>query len=536
MDSKILNELKQVLICKDSLPFLFIGSGFTRRYLGAPDWSGLLKNFCNMLNPDDDYLFHTFSEQARQNIIASGGNPSSTNELNSKIADIIENNFNLLWYKDKKYETNRVKYRHLVEAGSKPFKIEMANYFNELNNSDFLLSNELEALKDISTNSIAGIITTNYDCFLENFFDMDVYIGQERLLFSNSNGFCELYKIHGCCTEPKSIIIDSEDYMHFENQSKYLAAKLLTIFVEHPIIFIGYSMQDENIRSIIDSILDCLNNEQLLLFKKRFIFIDRIDDNFARDVKIEDTIYSSSTGKTLTMTKILLNDYSVLYNVLAENRSKYPTKLLKKLKNQVYELVTSTSPSEKLKIMLPFEKMDDWENVEFVVGVGISRATDLAYASYSAEDIYHDIVFDDKAFIPDLLIENTLPPHLSRTCGSMPIYKYLSRYSKKVIPETIEKYIKDSIDNFYNQNIINTRSKTTKTSIKEIEEQYKYPKNLYYVVRLHPKYLDAQELQEYLKKILEDNPKAINTGPSYPQSSDLRRMIKILDFLLYKNS
>ena len=529
-----MKPLQDILIFNDSLPFLFIGSGFTRRYLDTPNWEGLLREFTNVIYPNDPLAYHNYKNQALQTLKAQGEDYTSVNKINSLLADLIEKDFNNLWYNSEKFIDNRKNSIALIESGSTPFKIEIANYFKAALKKPHLLTDELEKLKLLSNNSIAGIITTNYDCLLEEYFDFTTFVGQEELLFSSTQNICEIYKIHGCVTSPKSIIINSDDYRRFTNRSKYLASKLLTIFVEHPIIFIGYSITDENIRTIIDNIIDCLSPEQLNTLKSRFIFIERLEDPNSDPLIDEVTIASSR--KEITMTRISLYDYGILYEILSHNYTKYPVKWLRKLKQNVYNLITTTTPNDQLKILLPFEQLDFNENVEFVVGVGIAQAAGLAYSSYSAEDIYMDIVFDNKNFNADLLIEKTLPPHLSRTSGSMPFYKYLCKYSHRNIPPNLKHYITDNIEHFFNSSLRKSRSCVGGVTITEVFNNYNFPRNLYYIVRLPIEAFNKEELLMYLKKLLEGTPDLINTGRKHPYSSDIRRLIKIYDWLAYYES
>ncbi len=529
MDKSINDYLK----FDDSLPFLFIGSGFSRRYLNTPDWTGLLSHFCAEIDPNNPLLLSQYNSKAKTKIYNENLNTTSINVLNSIIADYIEQDYNKIWYTDSRFEQDRIKYEKDVLKGYSPFRLALSTFFiSAMNNQPHLLQKELDKLVALSHNSIAGIITTNYDTLLESLFNFTPYIGQEKLLFSSIQGISEIYKIHGCVTEPNSIIINSADYNKLNTKSKYLAAKLLTIFVEHPIIFIGYSLSDEDIKAILDNIALCLNIEQLDFLKSRFIFIDMLSEEFPNEYIISSIYYHTASNKDIPMTKIQIKDYGKIYDALSRNHTKYPVKWLRLLKESVYELVETTTPTNKIKIMLPFENMNNFENVEFVIGVGISKLAESAYSSFSAEDIYNDIVFDNKKFDPDLLLEKTMYNHLSRTCGSMPLFKYISN-AQKEIPDRIKRYIKPNYESFYNASIRKYRTTSNGTSIEEICDTFSYPQNLYHIVRLPYQNLNKNALGNYLQKTLTDTPDVIYTGKDHPHSSDLRRLIKIYDWMCY---
>ena len=128
-----------------------------------------------------------------------------------------------------------------VKGGVSPFKVELALYIKNQSKQDNSYLEEMELLSRISEKNIAGVITTNYDTFLEEHFEgYTNYIGQNQLAFSVIQGIAEIYKIHGSIEKPDTIVINEQDYVKFEKHSAYLAAKLMTIFMEFPIIFIGY--------------------------------------------------------------------------------------------------------------------------------------------------------------------------------------------------------------------------------------------------------------------------------------------------------
>ena len=211
------------------LPFLFIGSGISRRYMKLPNWEELLRHFASRIHPDNPLALEVFVQKA-------GGKNWAD------VSTIIEAEFNALWLTSPEFEKQRSEHQDAVKGGVSPFKLEVAAYFRRARKAaeDGHLQDELSCLVNVAKRSVAGVITTNYDMLPEEVFrGYSTFVGQEQLLFGGTQGVSEIYKIHGCCTQPGSIVITASDYQDFERRNAYLAAKLLTIFVEHPIIFIG---------------------------------------------------------------------------------------------------------------------------------------------------------------------------------------------------------------------------------------------------------------------------------------------------------
>ncbi len=254
-----MNDLKKqtisLLSTSSSAPFLFVGSGFSKRYIGLPDWNGLLSVFAK--NPKD---------YARLKSSAGSDLPLT--------AKLLGEEFHDRWWTENEYEESRNLMGETMQNKTSAIRFEISKYLLNLTKSkDYFLKEEVAIL---STLNVDGIITTNWDDFLERILpEYTVYTGQNELLFSNSQGISEIYKIHGCAKKPESLVLTSDDYDNFNNLNPYLASKLMTLFVEHPIIFIGYSLDDSNIRTLLHSISKVLNQEKLNKLSRNLIFLKR---------------------------------------------------------------------------------------------------------------------------------------------------------------------------------------------------------------------------------------------------------------------
>ena len=516
-------NLKEIIDSFNTTPFLFVGSGMTRRYYNLPSWKGLLEVFIKKIS-NDEFAFASYENKARELI-------DNENELYPKIADLVEKDFNRLWFENIKNIRNLDEYySDKVKEGVSPFKAEIAMYIKTHSNIVPEYINEIEKLKELSVKSISGIITTNYDTFFEDNFDgYKRYVGQKELIFSGIQGIGEIYKIHGTIEDPNSIIIDSKDYNEFEDKSNYLVAKLMTIFMEHSIIFMGYSISDANIQNILNSIIKCLDTEKVAKLKHRFVFVEY-------GLDIEEYEISEYTVKVeekfLEMTKIKMNNFAVLYDELSKKKNKIPAKILRHYKDELYNFVITNEPTNTIKVgNIEDERIKD---EDLVMAIGQVKEVGFdGLRGFSANEWYRDIVMNDKKFNVDDILEHVAIKLQRENSNRLPLNKYLKESNKKY--EYLEKIaIENKFDGIISKSIRNNRHRVRYKSVHEIWEEYgdNWLQALDKIAHLREENINVEELEKILIYIFKKDNNILESNNN-SLKSNLRRAIRIYDYLKY---
>jgi len=300
----------------------------------------------------------------------------------------------------------------------------------------------------------------------------------------------------------------------------------------HPIVFIGYSLNDTNIENILKSIVKCLSAENLDKIKERLMFVVRAKEGDTEEV----STYSKSFegGKSIDMTRIRLKSYEPLYQALLENQAKYNAPMLRRLKQDIYELVLTNKPTGKIRTLnLEDERLED---VEVVIGVGIpADFGQKGYAGITAAELYSDVIFNDGEFDVEKIVTLSLPTLLPLN-SILPINKYLAEYSGEV-PDKVQSAIKTNFDDLLASSIKKNRegSSYRNETISSLRRKFSSEKCLQVLQYLKEENINPLELQNLVSDVLTSNPSALSTSDKEKQNlkSDIKRAIRIYDWLQY---
>lgn len=453
-------------------PIFFVGSGLSRRYIKSPDWLGLLKETME----DIGVNFKKY-EQKHTYIDSSTGK------------EII--NFEKL-----AQELEEVYFDKLPEDSLEDGKTKGYYYRKRISNivSKYLEDNkstmlESEEVKELQKTTPAAIITTNYDEMLETIFgdEYTPHVGQTSLLTSVVDGVGDIYKIHGSVTNYNSIVITKDDYDRFFKKEKYLNSKILTLFLEYPIVFLGYSINDRNVKSILSTIFDTLSFEKMEELKSRMWFVTRPEDGVDKE---QIKRINLNDGNFIDIKSFELNDFGDFYRAINDMSIKrLPIRFLKYLKHNTYQLVASQKYNPKLLNVNieQIEKIKDFNEGNNFVGLSFSVEEKKVFSSSSQiinAFIENDITYDPMSVLGVADERNR----------NLPIYKFImSLDSNEIINEVEKRFGKKSslykriinddinyvVDIGVEKDGINYTEEIDDAKIEEYVEQYKKDNGFY---------------------------------------------------------
>lgn len=201
---------------------IFVGSGVSCNVKGAPSWNDLVVAMANEVR-------YSKCDMCKQKV-------------------------------DKCEESCKLKYSY---SNDEYLKIPQYLYNQDKEKYYRIISEQFKNIKDAHKAPLSSaifdlnpvhIITTNYDNLLESSSNelcsqYNVIIEDKDLLASNSNKY--IIKMHGDINDKSTIVLKEQDYLEFSQRRVLIELFVKALLTNHTILFLGYSLNDYNIKLII---------------------------------------------------------------------------------------------------------------------------------------------------------------------------------------------------------------------------------------------------------------------------------------------
>ncbi|ABD68809.1 conserved hypothetical protein [Rhodoferax ferrireducens T118] len=326
-------DIANILKTAQCQPILFVGSGFSRRYANGPSWEILLTELaanCPFIDKDFAYYKQKYDGDL------------------CKVGSVFaEQYFEWAWSPAGKKNFPP----HLFAAGvprDAYIKHAAADKLGSLAISDTdALNAELSALKAMGPHAI---ITTNYDTLLEQIFPKyEVVVGQ-NVFRTSPLVIGEIFKIHGSISDPGSLVLTQDDYCVFEEDKKYLSAKLLTYFAEHPLLFVGYSASDANIRNVLHDMSRMFKPSTLLIPNIYILQWDEMQND--QSYPPREHVLEVGHDVNVRIKSITANSYEWVYKAFGSGGAmeKVDLKALRSLMARMVNLIRTDIPTKNVQI------------------------------------------------------------------------------------------------------------------------------------------------------------------------------------------
>lgn len=525
----------QDIIDANSYPIVFIGSGMSKRYLeDFPTWEDLLKDYWIKIGESEN--FYTKLRAIKKNIDSNMTDEEKNFIANTTIATEINKKFDDLFY-DEKISIDGLEIDIAYKKNISPFKYDLSQKFLIYEYKKEMLE-ELDDYK-LFLSKARVIVTTNYDMLTENLLkemkaEPKIYVGQNGF-FDKTIDWAELYKIHGDVNDPNSIIINEEDYNHYDKNSILISAKILSNMIEAPIIFIGYSLTDRNIRKLLADFSSQLPKEDIRKSSNRIVIVEFLKDEqelveqMNRDEILEIDFIHISTDNYQELYKRLssINEGLTPYEVLRYERA---------IKNIVIAAGTKGALDSVLVSPAQLDELESQINQGKPIVVALGNKKNL-FVYPDIVNYLKDYLFEENNILPSIAL--TFAAKDGNRMTKTPFSKYLAENDVLALnldDNVIEK-LNNKISNISQlEDVINSLSHTIRpikeNSIDAIKAQKHTMSREIDIIINNIKEIDADELKNY---ILNDAfPKFVqSTKEKTSLKSSLRKLFFAYDLLIY---
>jgi hypothetical protein len=412
-------------------PVLFIGTGLSLRYLNNSfTWDGLLSKISFELSGDEEFYLDIKAECQVNGLFKY-----------DLIAEKLESEFNRKLSEDRhgKFSSvNDVFYENMKEGKRlSRFKIYICNLLSEL---DYRVEmyDELNEFRKTRKN-IGSVITTNYDLLIEDTFKFNSLVGNNILL---SNPYGSVYKIHGCVENASKIIISEQDYKEFDSKYDLIRAQLLSLFIHNPIIFLGYNVGDDNIKSLLKTIFSYVepNSAEAMKIKNNFLLVEYSAGVSSTEISMHDIEIEGFS--TIGINKISTDNFTSIYQAISGLTLPVSAMDIRRVQS-VWKKISSGG---EIKVKIS-ENIDELANDQMVIAVGADKHISYEYQPLSEMmKNYFLIVEESNSQLIKLLNKQTIQSGqfcpiyaFSLICPDLERIDLLKEQQKNKIESIIEK-------------------------------------------------------------------------------------------------
>lgn len=288
------------------------------------------------------------------------------------------------------------------------------------------------------------------------------------------------------CNRSEKIIITGDDYSIFANKYELIRAQLLSLFIHNPIVFIGYSIGDSNIKDLLKTIFTYVNpnTPEADKIRSNFLLVEYEEGSTNTEVVEHDIVLEDIA--TIRINKIKTDNFIAIYEAIGALQLPVSAMDIRKVQNIVKEIYSGGD----IKVSIT-EDLDKLDNKDKVLVIGSSNTVTYVYQTTKEMMInYFDIIEEENGRLIELINRQKI-----QSSQFFPIFAF-----SKITPniENVDDIKKIQVSKLNGIKKVTT-THTTVDGIVNDETISKTNKHYAIATALLNNQLDLEEVEKYLK-------------------------------------